>query len=450
MNPVKNLRMAKSQESMSEKMNIFNVPSTDVSCEGKCTLVVSNKNPLTDNVIYFEYDVGGGIMTVPEGIELEVTGKIVKANGDNVPAMPTDSWTAAGITAAKKTALQAADVSPINQLLFSLFKYARVRVQDQYVECNDFDMRAMLESIVNVKHGNDERNISQLCVSEYSSNKGKHSAIPTHPKYNSTSGVLANIVSGSKEFQMRGKLPLDFCNIKKFMLSRVPIGIELFFNEPSTYLFSSKDNADFKFSMTDCKLYVPYVRVNPSLELANADLLKQNKPAVYPFVSSVLRKYTVSSGNHLFQTEDLFQGKVPMETLVCMVSSEDASSGYTHNPYSFQSFKLSEIKFKVDEITSSMKMKFSSDGNKTAQPFMALTNMYPELEMSMSTFKKVTPFFVFDTRNNYEDGSLPMLRKGFTRLEMRFDEPLTKNIIVYVLAKFPSVMQIDEARSVTV
>jgi len=450
MNPVKTLRLSKSRETMSERMDIFNVPSTDISCEGKGTIVVSNKNPLTDNVVLFEFDVGGGMMTVPDGIELEISGSIVKGDGGNLPAMPTDSWTDAATTKAKKDALQAADVYPVNQLLFGLFKYARVRVQDEYMNCNDFDIRAMLDTILKVRYGNDEKYLSQFYVLSYTDTNGKYSMIPTHPKFCNISGVLGTRISDSKSFQMRGKLPLDFCSIQKFMLSRVPISIELFFNSPSTYLMSSKENADFKFKMTDCKLHVPYVKVSPTLELANADLLKQHKEALYPYVCSVLKKFTIPSGSHTFQAEDIFQGRVPMQTVICMVSSEDASMGYTHNPYNFRTFKLGEIKFKIDQVSIDMKMKFSNTGNEIVQPYMAFTNMFPHIEVSTSNFEAQTPFFVFDTRTNYDADKLPMVRKGFSSLEMKFDEPLEKNVTAYVFATFGRVMRVDEARRVTV
>jgi hypothetical protein len=76
MNSIKNLRMVKSEEALNEKMSIFSVPPTDISSEGKGLLVISNKNPLTDNVVLFNFEVSGGYMIIPDEIEMEIEGSV--------------------------------------------------------------------------------------------------------------------------------------------------------------------------------------------------------------------------------------------------------------------------------------------------------------------------------------------------------------------------------------
>ena len=450
MSSIKNLRMVKSEEAISEKMSIFTVPPTDVSSEGRRIMTVSNKNPSTDNVVLFTFEVSGGYMMVMDEIELEVKGKIVNGDGSSVPAMASGDWKTA--EAAVKANMQKSDVMPINQLLFSLFKHARIRIQDQYIDLNDFHMRAMLDVISKTKYGNVERFIPQMYAEQVGKDAGKFSIIRQHASYSIIGSLAGNLVKGSREFQMRGKIPLDITTINKYMLSRVPITIELLFNSPETYLMSSKTDGTFKFVMTDCKLYVPTVKVRRDVEIANGETLNK-QPALYPFERSLLRTFTVPSGNLTFETEDLFQGKVPMQTLILMVSSTNCSPGFNKNPFHFQHFKLGEINYKVDDMVHSMKMNFGTDSSdsQAAQPYAAYINMFPELEISINEFITDTPFFVFDTRNSFDNtGSLPMIKKGMTSLEMRFNEALAANITVFVLAKFSSVMQIDEARNVSI
>ena len=446
----KNLRMSHSAESISDKMSIFTVPPTDISCEDKRIHVVSNKNPLTDNVVLFDFTTSDGYMAVLNEIEIEITGKIVQGDGSNIPAMPAGSWTAAAITAATKTNMQKADVYPINQLLHSLFRHGRVRVQNQYMETNDYHMKAMLDGILGDTYGNVDRKLGSLYVEASGSDGGKYSMIFGHPN-SSVSGVtLGGLTKLSTEIQMRGKLPLDVCSIDKFMISRVPFTIELLRNSPETYLMSSKDDASFKFNMSECKLYIPIVKVRSDVDSANTDTLKDN-PAYYPYLQSVIKTYTIASGSHSFEAEDLFQGRVPLRTTVCMVPSVHYTPGYKHWPFYFKHCNLSEIHFKIDDVCNSMKMKFSTNERETKalQPYLALINMYPALELSLAEFSKDAPLFVFDNGNNYETGSLPMQKKGLTRLEMKFDTALTENITVFVYCKLPRVACIDNDRQVT-
>ena len=181
MSAIKNLRMMKSEEALSEKMTLFTVPPTDISSESKGLLVISNKNPLTDNVVLFEFEVSGGHMIIPNEIEMEIVGKIANGDGSTVPAMPTTQWSAATDAAAKKTFLDA-DVVPANNLFMSLFKHARVKIQDQYMDFNDFNMKAQLDAILNVKHGNTERWLSQLYTEQTGVDGGKYSSITGHTK----------------------------------------------------------------------------------------------------------------------------------------------------------------------------------------------------------------------------------------------------------------------------
>ena len=94
-------------------------------------------------------------------------------------------------------------------------------------------------------------------------------------------------------------------------------------------------------------------------------------------------------------------------------------------------------------------MKFSSTNSQTVQPYLALMKMFPLFELSIDEFRKDLPLFVFDTRATGDDNSLPLMRKGFTRLEMKFDEALTENITVFVYSKIARVIQIFDTRVVT-
>ena len=224
MSSIKNLRMTKSEEALTEKMSIFTVPPTDISSEGKGLLVISNKNPLTDNVVLFNFEVSGGYMIIPDEIEMEMTGKLVNGDGTDLVAMPTTQWSAATTSAAKKKFLDV-DVLPANNLFMTMFKHARVKIQDQYMDFNDFHMKAQLDAILNVKHGNTERWMSQLFCEQSATDGGQYSSIGGHPKLNRIGNVFTEIVKASRKFQMRGKLPLDFCEIDKYLLSGVPISI---------------------------------------------------------------------------------------------------------------------------------------------------------------------------------------------------------------------------------
>ena len=58
--------------------------------------------------------------------------------------------------------------------------------------------------------------------------------------------------------------------------------------------------------------------------------------------------------------------------------------------------------------------------------------------------------YVFDLDNHHDTDSFPLIKRGNTRLEVRFASPLVESITLIAYASFPTVMRIDEMRNVVI
>ena len=133
--------MEHSDEAMSEEMDFFNIPPTVVSCENREKWYYSSKNPLNDNIMLFDVEIPSGFMLDTSKIMLLLRAKVVKGDGEDIPSMPTTSWTKAAITEAEKTALYAADVYHENLLHSTMFKRVSVRIQDLTMDSCDYALQ---------------------------------------------------------------------------------------------------------------------------------------------------------------------------------------------------------------------------------------------------------------------------------------------------------------------
>ena len=274
----------------------------------------------------------------------------------------------------------------------------------------------------------------------------------TNDKYDSTARIRSEVIKESREFEMRGPLAIDVFKQEKPLLGKTRLTIELERNPPQKTLNSIKTNADFKLEITACKLEVPVLRMRSDIEEAN-EMMLTKRPALYPYERTCIKKFYLTSGIYSFETEDLFQGIIPSVVTVFMIPSANYNGAYNLNYTKLVNNKINSIGFKVDNTPmpgAAMSLKYGVDTSQSmlGDAVSAVSNVYPEASWSANTQKRL-PLFVFDLRNTSNRSLLPLVRKGLSKLELKFDSPLAANSILFVSARFPAVMTLDGDRRVT-
>ena len=205
--------------------------------------------------------------------------------------------------------------------------------------------------------------------------------------------------------------------------------------------------------ITQCKLEVPVHRMRNDINEAN-EMMLQKRPALYPFERTCLKKFYLNSGIYNFEIEDMYQGIIPSQITIFMIPSANYNGAYNLNFMKLVNNKINTIGFKVDNIPMpgvAMSLKYGVDTNSSmlGDAVSAIANAYPEARWTINTQHQL-PIFVFDLRNTASRNLLPLVRKGLSKLEVKFETPLAANSILFVSAKFPAVMTLDGNRRVTV
>jgi hypothetical protein len=447
----KTYRMEHSDEAMSDEMDFFNIPPTVVSCENREKWYYNSKNPLNDNIMLFDLEIPSGFMVDTRNIMLQMKGKVLNGDGTNIPAMPSVSWKKADITEAEKTSLRAADVYLENLLHSTMFKRVSVRIQDKTIDSCDYALQTYVDLMLDFSPTADV-NIDLMKGGRSVTKRDNASISNTSDAYDSTAMIRSVAMKESKEFEMRGPVAIDVFKQEKPLLGNSRITIELERNPPQKILNSIKPSADFKLEITQCKLEVPVLRMRRDIEEAN-EMMLLKRPALYPFERTCIKKFYLSSGIFSFETENLCQDIIPSQVTVFMMPSANYNGAYNLNFIKLKNNKINSIGFKVDNTPMpgrAMSLKF---GSKTTDSMLgdavsAVANAYPEARWTANTQRRL-PFFVFDLRNTSSRNLLPLIRKGLSKLEIKFESTLAENSILFVSAKFPAVMSFDGNRRVT-
>ena len=169
--------------------------------------------------------------------------------------------------------------------------------------------------------------------------------------------------------------------------------------------------------------------LNPALTLAHAEAIKEMN-AVYNFTRSDVRTYNIPAGSQTWNGDDLFSGDIPSRVIVGVVDTRAYSGAYDRNPYAFQHHDCNFIGFYVDGQSlpgEPYQLHYKNHQYMTAylSLFTGLGRYHSSFgnEISRDESKAGYCLYVFDIDSANSKDFVKLLKKGHTRLSIRFSEP---------------------------
>jgi hypothetical protein len=343
-------------------------------------------------------------------------------------------------------------VGPVNSFFSSLFSCIELTVGNQET-CTQVSSNYSYRSYIDLLFSSKSANELLSLESELFCNDNVDGLPSKDPFLKTNSGLLwrGEQTSGSKLLVMKGSIYCDLCQQKRLILNGVPLNFTMRRSKDEFCLMSDITNADFTFVIQEAVLEIAHVKPSSEL-LVGHSLALQKSAAKYPFFRSYFRTFSIPSGSFQFQTENLFQNRVPVSMVVFLLSSQQYQGSYKHNPYLIHNNGLQSISFLIDSKVmygEPLKMDFSSGNSDYVDAYKKLfteTNNYPDI--SKSDFPLGFCIYAFKM-TNYPVDTLPLDRKGHTRLELIFTAATVNTLTVAVYAKLPGLMLIDAARNVS-
>jgi len=165
----------------------------------------------------------------------------------------------------------------------------------------------------------------------------------------SNTGLLkrSEYFSNGKTCELEVNLFHDFALSPRFL----PFGLDLifkFYTQSDDFIIITNSRKKYKFNILNAILKICRVNVNPNLIAAQADMLKR-QPAIFPFLRSDIKTYSIPQNLTKYIIDDITQGTVPSRVLVAIVEQKAYSPGNTKtNPFNFEHMYVDYIAFTVD------------------------------------------------------------------------------------------------------
>lgn len=426
-------------ECMKSEFDLFSVPPTQTSIAKGNWIEYHPLNNITDSApIQFSLQGSTGDYLDLSQFIFHVRVKLIQDNGDDL--------------------LPDANVGPVNLLLQSLFSDVDVTMNDRLVtpSTNTYPYRAILETLLSY---GPEAKESQLTGSLfYKDTAGKmDSCKPNGNQDVINEGLKARYeyVKNSKIVDLVGPLHCDMFIQQKMLLGGVELKLKLHRSKNEFCLLSSEANAAFKVRIIDASLCVRHVKVHPGVALAHAKALEQGT-AKYPINRVEVTTLSVPRGNIIFKRENLFLWNLPKRLVLGCGDTEAFNGTYNKNPFNFHHHHLNFLALYVDGEQlpwKPLRPSFTDDRYIMSYQtlYSGLNSMFTDKsnQINRSDYGKGYTLYAFDLTPDLANGGHTNLRKnGNVRLEMQFENALTRSVSVIVYAEYDAVVEVDKSRNI--
>lgn len=387
-------------------------------------------------------------------------------SGENPAATEAAAEDAAAATTANEPislrdvdkSITEAIVAPVNNFMHSMFERVDVSLQNKVLTHSDqsYPYLAYLKALL------------------YTSEEMKQSTLRMAMFYKDTSSELndANWVLGenkglttrgsyfnnSNQVDLTGRLYSDILEISRFIPGGVPLNITLYPSSPDFCLLAPDDNGgNYKIIITKASLEVTMLDLDPLISVAHAELLK-TKNAIFPYIKTEVKKYTLGKGVYSGEINDPFSGRIPAEMVIGLVSDQANHGAIRSNPYFFEHKSLNYIQVTVDGQDLSqgpIQPKYSDNKDKNGlymDAYKTLCDINGDHVMPVTREEYPNGYclyrFVTEQTNGANDDLIPLKRTGNMRISVKFDHALPSPTTMIVFGKFPAALKIDNNRAV--
>lgn len=331
-------------------------------------------------------------------------------------------------------------VGLVNLPLQTLFSEVECSLQQTAVAHmgSNYAYKAYLDTILETSREDNVRSDSQMFVKD-------RSGYIDDPEANTGQYMRSKITNGGRIAELEGPLHLDLFRQNRLMLNGIGLSLKLWPSKNSFRLLTKEELPGYKVQILDASFKLCLQKPNAGVLMAHSKLLS-NSTAMYPFVSSHFKTSSISKGEYSFIENNLFQGDVPSQLIIALVSSEAFSGSYKKSPYNFQGYDCNFLALYVDgQSYPSQPLQPDFKGKNYVDAYRTLSTFREDVDININDFGAGYAIYVLNIDDRLD---FNVKRRGDCRLELRFGTPLPESVTALMYAKFPKVMHVDQSRRV--
>lgn len=305
---------------------------------------------------------------------------------------------------------------------------------------NNYPWKAYLKTVL---FGGKEELSSQKTSQLYFKDEGTMDDANAYNGGNAGLVLRYGYTQESKVFELEGNLMEDIFDIDKYLINGVDIYIKLF-SSPA-----------YKVELLDVVYKVAKVRVDPGVLLNHSKQI-ESTPVKYTISRNELKMNTIPKGSTEFYWDNIFPQAIPDRIVVALVDQKAVNGDYTTNPFNFQHFNLTDVGIYINgESVPGRPLKTDFTAGHYSSAYARLFeasgkwNHDAGLVITRDNFGNGYSLFVFTIDPcSFGEEYLNLIRRGNTRLELKFKQATTKAANALVFATFSSLLEVDKTRDI--
>lgn len=369
-----------------------------------------------------------------------------------------------------KAITDADDVALINLCSATIFRQVDVNVQQENITRSigaNYPYKSIFDTLLLASQ---EDQTTWLKTAGFEKDFAK--LMDSHTPSTSANGGLKeryNLTEGGKIARLTTYLFVDLFKQDRLMINNVALNFKFFPANDRFCLMYTKGTKEYKVKIVDAALYVTYVKLNDSLYKSLQDNLEE-EAALYPYVRSDLKNFTIAQGAGDWSMDNIFHDNIPDELYIAMVDSDAYNGNPEKNPLNFKNMRVCDLTFEISGVCQEShkfnpSFEYETEDKtthaKTSHGHDDYFNSYISLFESLIPNQKSKPNITnLDFKYGYcihkftitknlllENSNSPM-RKGQTRLSLKFKTTLENPITVLVYGRFNSILRVNENKTI--
>lgn len=350
-----------------------------------------------------------------------------------------------------------ADDTVVANLLQSLFKQINIYLNNTCVSQAEstYHYRSYLEKVFNY---GEEQATTSLKVAGFIPDKSKFDSFVAGE--NSGIEERRKWLTNGRQVELFGRVHGDLFNMSKYLLNNVDMRLAFIREKPEFYMMGDNGHKS-EIKILEANLFVHNHIINPQLLMSHEKLLDKHKLVNYPIKRMTVRNFTVNSGIHTLNLDNIVIGQLPNVVIFGMVNNEAFYGKRSLNPFNFQRFDLSLFQLSINgQPFPSRPIEITSDAT-CSKYARAYHTVFSALNLDKTDkAHQITPenyldgyfFLAFDVTRDASYGTLcgNLNSEGSLRIEAKFLKPLPKPITAIIGCEFDGLIQIDKNRNVSV
>lgn len=348
---------------------------------------------------------------------------------------------------------------PANMLLHSMFRNIDLKINSKLVTNSSQYYPYLSDLQAKLRITEESKNGFMTAAGFYEDDDDKDGIVTKR-----CNKIKPTITTGteSKTYGLAGKLFLDIASQPKYLPGGMTVELTLHPMQNPMFYFQSSDVTKLKIvpKFEDIKLFITKSTVYPETHHSIMNKLKNEKALRIDFTRNEIKSYTITQNSTQATLPNVCLGELPRRVFLVLVDHDTHTGSNLKNPYNYKDYKLSFLQFLANGVATPAR-PFTPDfnENKYEREYLSVYEALNELtsdpcyQLPIDKYASGNTIFAVNLGNDTSDGiNMSGYRNpkksGDLRVEMRFSEPLNKNVTCLMLMQYDSAVVITNTLEV--